>query len=510
MHWTLQPTRSKSRIFAGALGVVLIGCMSRTNKTNPAASSNAVLHPAPTAMSVVATRVAEVAPHGSETHGPLHYLLVGGGATPESTEVSIEQDIDLVRRTLPPPGGVLFAGGTDSESVRELDAAPRGDTVMLALGDLFHPRSGRGSHYRKPVFQAERANVENVERKLSTLLDDSHSPLLLYVAAHGDKGDTPRDNSIALWGGRPLTVARLAELHEGHPRALHMVATSCFSGGFAELAFAHADEHAGPSKVPRCGLFAGTWDRETSGCDANPDRRAQESYGLHFIHALGKTDRAGKPLAPELIDFDHDGVVSLLEAHTRARIAAASLDVPTTTSERWLRSVEAGTAPIDRKLLPEDAAVTDQLGEALGLRDEGAVEARWKALEKKLDDLNDSMDDAEDGLDDANANLGSRLLERWPMLDDPFHPDFGNALRMDRDAIDDVLTHSPEATERTEAQGEVDRVDERLSSLEVEEARVLRLRRAYETLHRAAALMRRGGKAARYYMELLTCERSQP
>src|SRR5207247_4973882 len=99
------------------------------------------------------------------------------------------------------------------------------------------------------------------------------------------------------------------------------------SGGFAELVFARADEKEGPSGRKRCGLFAGTWDRQTSGCDANPDRKAQESYGLHFIHALSRTERTGAPLADALIDFDHDGVVGLLDAHTRARIAAVSLDV---------------------------------------------------------------------------------------------------------------------------------------------------------------------------------------
>jgi hypothetical protein len=442
--------------------------------------------------------------------GPLHFLAVGGGATPESTEVSLEQDIDLVRKTLPPPGFVLFAGGSGSLSVRELDPEPRGDRTMLAIGGLFHPRSGRQSRYRAVAFPAGRASVESVEERLSAALDLGSLPLLLYVAAHGDQGATPRDNSIALWGGRTLTVARLAELHEKHPRPLRMIVTSCFSGGFADLAFDHADPLRGPSKAARCGLFAGTWDRQTSGCDANPDRRAQESYGLHFIHALGKTDRSGNPLAPALVDFDHDGAVSLLEAHARARIAAASLDVPTTTSERWLRSVEHGSATIDAKLLPEDAAVVEQLGQALSLRDEASVERRWKTLGQKLTDRNTEMDAAEDALAAREAILTSRMLERYPVLDDPFHPDFASMLDQNRDAIREMLEHSPEAAARAKAEGNVDEIDSELSELEVEEARVLRLRLAYETLHKAAALLHRGGGAAAYYAALLACERSLP
>ncbi len=442
--------------------------------------------------------------------GPLRYLLVGGGATPESTEVSLEQDIELVRSTLPPPGLVLFAGGSDSESVRELDAAARGDALRTELGELLSPRAGRDSHYRRPRFWAERADVDNVERQLSGVLEEPGPPLLLYVAAHGDQGETARENSIALWGGRPLTVARLAELDETSTRPLRLIATSCFSGGFAELAFAHADERQGPSRAPRCGLFAGTWDRETSGCDANPDRRAQESYGLHFIHALGMTDRSGRPLAPDLVDFNHDGIVSLLEAHARATIAANSFDVPTTTSERWLRSVEHGSAPIDRKILPEEDAVVDQLGAALGLRDEAAVEKRWTDVEHQLDELNDAMDDAEDALSEAEAQLSSRLLEKWPALDDPFHPDFESEFTRNREPIRAILEHSQEAASRAECQEEVDRVDRELSALEVQEARVLRLKRAYETLHEASALLERGGSAARYYATLLACERSAP
>jgi hypothetical protein len=442
--------------------------------------------------------------------GPLHFLAIGGGATPESTEVSLEQDIALVEQTLPGPGAVLFAGGSGSESVRELDPNAGGDTVLLELGDLFNPRQGRRSRYRPSRFASERATVDGVEARLGEALSQGDGPLLVYVAAHGDQGTTPRDNSIALWGGQSLTVKDVAEIHERHKRPLRLVATSCFSGGFAELAFQHADEHAGPSRVARCGLFAGTWDRETSGCDANPDRRAQESYGLHFIHALGKTDKVGRPLPLEALDYDHDGKVGLLDAHTRARIASVSFDVPTTTSERWLRSVEHGKAPIDRKILPEDLAVVDQLGKALGLPDEAAVERKWKAVEHQLDELNDVLDDAEDDLDGRTASLTSALLERWPMLDDAYNPDFGGTFAKNRDVIAQILESSDDATAHREAEGAVDAADARVAEAEVVEARVLRLRRAYETLHKASALLHRGGSAADYYRALLECERAPP
>jgi hypothetical protein len=289
-----------------------------------------------------------------------------------------------------------------------------------------------------------------------------------------------------------------------------MVVTSCFSGGFAELVFARADEHAGPSPTVRCGVFAGTWDRETSGCDANPDRRAQESYGVHFIQALAGHDRAGHPLPPGDVDFDRDGKVTLLEAHTRARIAAASLDVPTTTSERWVRAVEKGSAPIDKKLLPEDAAVVEGLGAALDLRTEEAVERRWTELDRRLDDLSRELDDADAEVATKDSALTSRLLEQWPVLNDAFHPDFAETFRRNRARIADILERSEESKARLAAREKADGIDAQMADLEVDEARVLRLRRAYETMHRASALLRHAGPAAERYRALLACERTLP
>jgi hypothetical protein len=405
----------------------------------------------------------------------------------------------------------LFAGGSSSRSVRELDPIAKGDPVLTALGDLFSPRAGRQSRYRQPSFVAERATSSNVQARLGAALAEGGAPLVVYIAAHGDQGADAKSNSVALWGGGGLTVTRLAEIHEQHQRPLRLIATSCFSGGFAELAFNHADESAAqPARVPRCGLFAGPADRETSGCDPNPNRRAQESYGLHVVHALSGTRKDGTPLGPGTADYDHDGKVGLLDAHTWARIEAVSFDMPTTTSERWLRRVEPGSAPIDPAILPEDVAVVSRLGAALGLSDEGAVEKRWRELDDELRALDESIQQADELLSSRIAEQATLVLEHWPVLDDPYHPDFERTFRENRTAIESLLGSSREARERGEADRRSRVLYEQLDRVSVAEARVLRLWRAYETLHKAAALSRRGGAAARYYFSLLACERSAP
>jgi hypothetical protein len=333
----------------------------------------------------------------------------------------------------------------------------------------------------------------------------------LYVAGHGDQGESPERNSVAVWGGHSLSVLRLAELHEQHQRPLRLLATSCFSGGFAELAFAGANAAAGqPSSVLRCGLFAGTADRETSGCDPNPNRRAQESYGLHVAFALAGSRKDGSALPLALADYARDGAIGLLDAHTFARIQAVSVDVPTTTSERWLRHVQPGSAAIDPALLPEEMAVVEQLGKALGLADEAAVRQRWEQLDQQMAELDDAVAAAEDTLGGKAIELATLLLERWPVLDDPFHPDFEPTLSENRAAIAAALGNTSEARARADASQRAQESYERWGQVGVEEARVLRVLRAYETLHQAAALVKRGGTEARQYERLLACERGAP
>ncbi len=438
---------------------------------------------------------------------PLRYLVVGGGATPESTEVSLEQDLALLAQVLPGPGQLLFAGGRDSSSVRVLDERPPADALLVRLGDLFQPRTGRRSRYRKSELDAGSATLPAVETAFTTALMRGEDPLILYFAAHGEQGEHPRANSIVLWGGGALDVARLAELHEAHPRPLRVISASCFSGGFAELAFAQADSERGAAQTPRCGLFAGTWDRETSGCDPDPDRRRQEGYSVHFVQALRGRDRSGAVLPAPQIDFDGDGRVSLLEAHTRAAIAARSIDVPTSTSQRYLRAVESTGASVDPELLVEEQALIVELGASLGAHDEPAAKRRLHAIEAQIDALDAKLRQTDLQVDTRYGELAARLLGRWPVLDDAYHPEFAATLARDRTAITAALDGWPEALSHGAAERDRTAMELEFAELELEEAQLTRLLRAHETQRLASALRRRGGPAWRHYRDLLACER---
>ncbi len=436
------------------------------------------------------------------------WLAAGGGSTPEFNQVSIEQDLGLVPETFGRAGGLLlFAGGRGTGGVQVVEEAAEVDPLLGQLADLFAPRGGRAARYRATTLAVDAAaTVDNLRAALTEATANPEArPLVVYLAGHGSPGATPADTGIELWEQSRLRAADLAASLDAGARATRVVITSCFSGGFAELAFVGGDATK-PAARGRCGLFAATAEREASGCDPNPDRAAQQGYGLHFLNALRGLDRDG---APVKIDLDGDGKVSLLEAHTRVRVASAGIDVPTSTSERWLR-VKADGLKKGRSVavsLPEEEAVIAALAE---LGDEIAARTALVQLDGEMAGISKRVEEAGAAEEAAYRKVAGELLARWSVLDDPWHPDFAATLASGRAAISAHLEASAAyaAYGRARADGEAAQTD--LGAALGRSARLERLVRAFETRRLAGQLRARGGADWRTYEELLACERWVP
>ncbi|HEY0132592.1 MAG TPA: hypothetical protein VGB85_00895 [Nannocystis sp.] len=437
---------------------------------------------------------------------PLRWIASGGGGTPEFNQVSIEQDLALAHERLGPGGLLLFAGGRGSHGV-QVQAGRAGDPLIASLAELFAPRGGRDASYRPTTLPVDAAaTLENLRAAIDRGTASEGPPLLLYLAGHGQAGERLADASIELWGQVPLSARELAELLDGRPRPLRVVMTSCFSGGFAELVFTGADASKKPAAPGRCGLFATTAEREASGCDPNPDRAAQEGYGMHFLNALGGRDRAGQPAE---IDLDGDGRVSLLEAHARARSASAGIDVPTTTSERWLRAVPRRRGASRGVALPEEDAVISALTRELGLHGE-AVGESLRAVEAEMVDASARVVTQGEAEDAAYRRTAAQLLARWPVLDDPWHPEFAAMLASEGPAISAALASSESYLEFLAAGAELAAAQAEQAELLARSAKLERLVRALETRTLAGELAARGGADWRTYEALLACERWVP
>lgn len=439
------------------------------------------------------------------------WIAAASGAVPELNQVSLEQDLALAAEVLGPEGRVLFGAGPGTATVQVLAPPSETDPVLLALGDLFDPRGGRDLRYRPTTLQtAEPATAEAVLGALDHALAGGPDPLLLYLGGHGNIGDRPAHNTISLWEQSVIDVIDLAEHLDRSPRPVRVVATTCFSGGFAELVFRGADETQGASPHDRCGLFAAPWDLEASGCDPNPDRGTQEGYGLHVLNALRGRDRDGTPLPISTLDLDGDRHISLLEAHTRARIASPSADVPTTTAERWLRHAAPEQGPEAEVSLPEEEAVIDALAERLHLR--GKELQAHLELQRLGDDIEAvlrRLEDAQQEEDAAYRRAAADLLARWPVLDDPWHPEHRSLVERERRAIGEHLERSPTYDAYVAARQEVDRLGGRLWELRRRSAPYERLTRALDNRTLARRLRAEGGEDWSTFERILACERGR-
>jgi hypothetical protein len=396
--------------------------------------------------------------------------------------------------------------------VQVLAPEPRGDALTTALAELFDPREGRDAHYRATRLALHgAATVGETLGAIARALDEGEGPLTVFLAGHGGAGETPADATLLMWGDETLTPAALAETLDRAPRGrpVRVVVTSCYSGGFGELAFRGAKAALGPAEG-RCGFFAAPWDLQASGCDPDPDRAVHEGYAIHFLAALQGKDREGDTIRGAL-DLDRDGRISLLEAHTRAVVASTSLDVPTTTSEVWLRAVAPTRGPERPVALPEVEAVLRAMAvrTQLGGR-EAQVNIELTRRHARMERLDAESARREEEESQAwHAAMGV-VLSRWPVINDPWHPDFAATLADERDAIVRFLDEAPELVAWRHARARLDEATRLLDEERVAAAPYERLARAHEDLTLARRLRAAGGEGWAHYERLLECERGAP
>jgi len=161
--------------------------------------------------------------------------------------------------------------------------------------------------------------------------------------------------------------------------------------------------------------------------------------------------------------------------------------------------------------LREELRVIAALAEQLGLTGrEGEAAGLLRAVEEDMSEVTGRIDQASADEDAAYRRTAAELLARWPVLDDPWHPEFAAMLASERGAIAAALAGSAAYAEYQAARVVVEGAQAEQAVLLARGALLERLVRAVETRTLAQLSARRGGADWAGYVALVECERWAP
>ncbi|MDJ0507896.1 MAG: Caspase domain-containing protein [Crocosphaera sp.] len=259
-----------------------------------------------------------------------NFLVIGGGATPQSNEIALEKNILYFQRTLnnmgfqSPSTSIFFANGNNGEaSIRYIDPQREEKFKVPNIPNL------NGS-----------ANLTNIRGWINNINQNktSDKPIFLYFTGHGILNKKNSDNNaLMLWNNTPVTVANLSNLLNDLPQESHVVTmmAQCFSGSFANYIYQNGDPEKPLVQQTRCGFFATIKTLPSVGCTPEVNEADYRDYSSSFFAGLSGVNRVGKTVASA--DYNGDGRVSYSEAHAFAKVDKKTTDLPVSTSEVWLQ-----------------------------------------------------------------------------------------------------------------------------------------------------------------------------
>lgn len=435
----------------------------------------------------------------------MHYLLVGGGPTPQASQAQIEFNVEwvisLLKRLAPEaPRTVWFGDGpSGTEGVVEMRMASDGSHLPRTpaatfLGEEFDNRLLYRPHrISDAVGSTERDSLLPALSAYLKRLRPGDAAMIIYNG-HGGWASDRRNNTLRLWKETKITVRDLSQLLVETDSAVpvRFVLPQCFSGAFATAVHHEADHEQELIKGQRCGFLAESADRESEGCSASINLGDYRDYTTYFFAGLSGEDRLGRavPLAP---DRDGDGAVTPYDAHLYTLLEGFNGDLPRSTSEVWLernlpwdsRWAATGNVPDNiygrlaremavRDSLPEDGA---ELGRALTIRYDYLVA------------LNRTLQRQEDSLETVANRLRKEMKARGVT------------------AVDSIVRADPSWSDLERVQAELDELeprqvdaDRRLSMLD----KLRRTRMLARALHRLEQSGSQSQRAA--YGQLRACE----
>ena len=277
------------------------------------------------------------------------YLLVGGGPIPVDYHASMEQNMvwlqDLVTRWDFSSGetwyglgadgkpDVLFLAG-DDPAVSQWEPLARvfDETVNNRLRLRHNRVTGNSGPYSYDNVAAA------LERQVGALKRGDN--LFFVYSGHGSVSPEAayEMNGFRLLHDKQYTAKSLSEVLQTAAEGSHVrfVLPQCFSGGFLRSVFRTPAQPTISTLMPdHCGFASVPESHIAEGCTVGVQAAEYRDYSTYFFAALAGQSRTGKALTTDP-DSDHNGQVTLLEAHHYAFTEAQSTDIPGSTSETVL------------------------------------------------------------------------------------------------------------------------------------------------------------------------------
>ncbi|HEV2474805.1 MAG TPA: hypothetical protein VGS41_19160, partial [Chthonomonadales bacterium] len=162
-----------------------------------------------------------------------------------------------------------------------------------------------------------------------------------------------------------------------------------------------------------------------AGCTSAINEADYHDFTSYFFAALTGRDRLGRPVSGA--DYNGDGRVGMDEAYCYTLIHDDSIDVPTCTSDIFLRRFvdesdqQVFRTPYDRIAAwatPAQRAALDALSSSLGLSGESRPAAAYQRMMRDLDNT-ESMTPPRRRFSETRREARRMLVSRWPALVDP-------------------------------------------------------------------------------------------
>jgi hypothetical protein len=445
------------------------------------------------------------APVGAEER----VILIGGGYRPSSSQVQIELNVRWLEEMLlqQKPAARLSVYYGAGEQLAGKDVVEHllvpSSTVSEPLARVFGALSKNGARYFHS--RVERLSGGTEKTQLLTRLKTDLAGLgpgdrLLFIF-NGHGGVSPSNtahNTLRLWDETELTALELAELLPAStPTRLFL--PECYSGGFQALI-----------RPGVCAFFSQDELLEAEGCTPSVDTDNYRDYTSYFFSALWGATRTHKPLAFDP-DRNHDGQVTLQEAHFYALVASDSADLPRSSSEAfvelrqpwYLRWTPSGHAP--------EGSIYTALATELGRRLEVASpEAGRRALalaQAERERISAERERLHREIEQLQKPIKAALEERWPAVLTPYSESFWDFARRDLAEASRFAAAHPGYPPLAAAQDQDQRLEgdalvalRRARSL-ARYLRLLHLARLFEAFERTASREDRATLAA-----LVACE----